>query len=314
MKYSRTLELTAALGLALLAGPSHAVVGSYAFQIDSFWVFKNIDPAVIDDPAALLAVQPVFVDHFDNGRVPPNDNTPDNTLFFTNGTPASYGVSGTVGPEADGRLTLDSGGFVDNGYGTLRSNVNLNTNNNNTSDPNDPNYSLGLKAWNDNFFVVGVWDFVNPGNGKGSYGVRFNDSSGGVTGNDVVSLAVQGATNGGAVISFLHFNNVDGTSTVLDRAVLETHHQQIALGLGYLDTDGNGTKEVSAGYFFIDNGMPGPLITSDASIQIFHDENWTRAAFYAADTNPVPIPEPSEYALMLAGLGLVGLAARRRRA
>lgn len=314
MKFPRTLQLTAALALTLLAGPSHAAGGSYAFQIDSFWVFKNVDPSVLDDPSAPLAVQPVFVDHFENGRVPPNDNTPNNTLFFTNGTPASYGVSGTVGPEQDGRLILDSSGFVDNGYGTLRSNVTLNTNTNNTTDPNDPSYELGLKAWNTNFFVVGVWDFSNPGNGKGSYGVRFNDSSGGVTGDDVISLAVQGREDGSAVISFLHLNNTNGTSTVLDRAVLETGHDQIALALGYLDTDGNGSKEVGAGYFFIDSGMPGQLNTSDVTIPIFHGENWTRAAFYAADTNPVPVPEPSEYALLLAGLGLVGLAARRRRA
>lgn len=282
---------------------------------DSFWGFKNVDPSVLDDPSALLAIQPVFVDHFDNGRVPHNDNTPDNTPFFTNGTPASYSVFGTVGPEQDGRLILDSSGFVDNDYGTLRSNDTLNTNTNNTTDPNDPSYKLGLKAWNTNFFVVGVWDFTNPGKGKGSYGVRFNASSGGGTGDDVVSLAVQGREgDGGAVISFLHFDNSNGKSTVLDRAVLETGHDQIALALGYLDTDGNGSKEVGAGYFFIDSGMPGQLNALDATIPIFNGENWSRAAFYAADTNPVPVPEPSEYALLLAGLGLVGLAARRRRA
>jgi hypothetical protein len=40
----------------------------------------------------------------------------------------------------------------------------------------------------------------------------------------------------------------------------------------------------------------------------------SHASLYQAEIIPGPIPEPSTYALMLAGLGAIGLVARRRRA
>lgn len=200
--------------------------------------------------------------------------------------------------------------MVDNGFGALRTNVNLNTNASDLA----ADASKGLKAGNDNFAVIGVWDLSYIGNNMGSYGVHFNDSLNGVTGNDIVSLSVQGRADGQTVVSMLHFDNVTGTSSVLDRQVLETGHQQIALGMGYLDTDGNGSKEVGAGYFYLDNGLPSAFYDMTATTQIFHDETWTRAAFFAANSTIVPVPEASQYAMMLAGLGLIGFVVRRRQA
>ncbi|MHB1084863.1 MAG: PEP-CTERM sorting domain-containing protein [Thiobacillus sp.] len=304
-------KLIAALGLSLLAGSAHAIDTDYAFQIDSFFVFKNVDPAALDDPTTLAATAaPIFMDGFDNGYVP-GDSL--DTHTFSNGTTATYGVStgSVVGPEGNSKLSLSYSGMVDNGYGTLRTNVNLNTN----ASSDGANAGLGLKQGNDNFAVVGVWDLTYIGNNMGSYGIRFNDSIGGVTGNDIISLGVQGREDGQTVVSMLHFDNVTGTSSVLSRQVLEAGHQQIALGLGYLDTDGNGTKEVGAGYFYLDdNGLtPSIFYDMNATTQIFHDESWTRAAFYAANSNITPVPEASQYAMMLAGLGLIGFVVRRRQ-
>ena len=72
------------------------------------------------------------------------------------------------------------------------------------------------------------------------------------------------------VVSMLHFNNLDGTNSVLDRQVLEAGHQQIALGLACLDTDGNGSKEVGAGYFYLDNGSPSVFYDMGTTTQMFH--------------------------------------------
>lgn len=309
-------KLIATLGLALLTSSAHAVMPTdYSFQLDRFFVFKNIDPAALGTPAALMATTPLFKDDFDNGYVPAD---PLDTHTFSNGNAASYSatyvVANLIGTEeVGGKLSLSSSDMANNGFGTFRTNVNLNTN---TSDlPADAD--KGLKVGDTNFFVAGVWDLTNPANnlnGMGSYGVRFNDSFGGVTGNDVVSLSVQGREDGQAVVSFLHFNNVTGTSDLLERQVLDTSHQQIALGLGYMDLDGLGTMGVGAGYFYIDGTTPSDFHTMSATTEIFHGETWTRAAFFAANTSPVAVPEPADYAMMLAGLGLIGFVVRRRQA
>lgn len=315
MNLSLHSKLIAALGLSLLASSAQAISTGYTFQIDSFIVLKNVTGST--NIQSLLSNTPIFVDGFDNGYVP---SDPLDAHTFSNSTTATYSatynyasLAGTV--ETGGKLSLSSNDMVDNGFGTLRTNVNLNTN---TSDA-AADASKGLKSSDTNFFVAGVWDLSNPANnlnGMGSYGVRFNDSMGGVLGNDIISLGVQGATNGQAVVSMLHFDNVTGNSNLLDRQVLDTSHQQIVLGLGYLDTDGNGSKEVGAGYFYLDNGVASGFSTMGATTTIFHGETWTRAAFYAANSSPVlaPVPEPSDYAMMLAGLGMIGYVVRRRQA
>lgn len=300
-------QLIAALGLSLLAGSAHAVVADYSFQIDSFWVFKNVNPTLLDNPTTLnITATPLFMDGFDNGYVP---GDPLDAHTFSGGTPATYTVTGGVGPETGSKLTLNSLGMVDNGYGTLRTNVNLNTN----ASSNIADAGLGLKESNNNFAVIGVWDLNYIGNNMGSYGVRFNDSVG-VQGDDIISLGVQGREDGETVVSMLHFNNITGTSSVLSRQVLVAGHQQIALGLAYLDTDDNGTKEIGAGYFYLDNGVASAFYDMNATTQIFHGETWTRAAFYAADSMTTPVPEASQYAMMLVGLGLIGFVVRRRQA
>lgn len=304
----KTPFMIAALTAGLAAGTAHA---AYTYQIDGFAVWKNLDFDAIDTPADLLLTPPIFYDGFDNGRVPPNDNSdcsnPALCLYFSNGTLANYViVSGTtVGPEAGGKLTLDSAGAVANNLGTLRQQVTLLTNNSNAAPP-DANASLGLKTWNDNFVVGGIFDFVNPGNGRGAYGVRFTDND-----NDIVSLVVRGREDGRAVASLQRATSTT-PAVVLDTMLLETGHAQIALALGYGDADGDSSKEVGAAFFYVDGGNYSPFHEFDTYTQIFNGENWTRAAFVAIDSAPLPVPEPAEYALLLAGLGLVGWRVRRR--
>ena len=55
------------------------------------------------------------------------------------------------------------------------------------------------------------------------------------------------------------------------------------------------------GYVYLTQGYSSPV----------ESEHYT--AFGVANVNPVPVPEPETYGMLLAGLGLVGVMARRRK-
>ena len=288
------------LSLFVIAGSAHAaiVVPSYAFELDFFAVWKNL--GAYSTPLELLAQTPIFGDSFDDGSQPPSAPN------FTSGDPASYAMFGSMGPENAGILTLDSTGTQSNNYGTYVQQAILKTN-------VDSGSTAGLKQDSTNFLVGGIFNFINPGNANGAYGVRFTDVGVGNE-NDIVSLYVRGRTDGQALITFSRFDYTTGIRSVISQQVLDTGHDQIALGLAYQDPDGVGSapKAVYAGYFYLDGGAPTAAFAGMAgSADLFHGENFTRAGFFAADI--APVPETAEYALMLAGLGLVGWRVRRHR-
>jgi hypothetical protein len=275
----------------LLAGSAQA----YSFQMDTFAVWKNFDASSLNTPAALLSTTPIFYDNFSPTSSP---------------IPAlNYATFGSVGPESiiggQGILTLDSTGAEPNAWGTPLQQAILSTDITSST-------ALGLKQNNTNFAVGGIFNLINPGNSVGSYGVRFTDAVSG-DGNDIVSLSVHGDVNGGAVIQFSSFDNTTGVRSVISQQTLATNHQQIGMGLTYIDPDGAGAapKAVYAAYFYLDNNTPSAFINMSGNANLFNGETFTRAALFAAATQPVP--EPAEYALMLVGLGLVGWAARRKR-
>lgn len=280
---------------ALLAGSAQA----YSFQMDTFAVWKNFDAAGITTPSDLLNTPPIFYDSFADTFAPP----------WGPSGPTNYAMFGSVGPEdtinGEGILTLDSAGALPNDYLTPVQQAILITN-------VTPGSALGLKQASTSFAVGGIFNLINPGNSPGSYGVRFTDV--GVSGgNDIVSLSVHGRADGMGVIRFSSFDNTTGIHTLISQQVLDSSHQQISLGLSYVDPAGASPKAVYATYFYLDNDMPTAFFGLAGSAELFHGEDFTRAALYAAASNPVPVPEPAEYALMLVGLGLVGWASQRKR-
>lgn len=70
-------------------------------------------------------------------------------------------------------------------------------------------------------------------------------------------------------------------------------------------------------HFFLDNvvaGGQGEFSSGRVALIRFHDAALTDAEVTAFSATPfAPVPEPETYALLLAGLGLVGVAARRAR-
>lgn len=300
--YKRSLL---SLTLFAIAGSAHA----YTFYLDNFAVLKNYDASPGGTPAGvvdLIATKAIFADNFDDGAQPP---AAPNFTVYGGGGATSYAMLGSMGPEttgAQGILNLNSTGAVDNGSGTPVQQAILKTN-------VDPASTAGLKQDSTDFAVGGVFNLVNPGNANGAYGVRFTDAGEG-NGNDIVSLSVRGRADGQALIQFSRFNSITGIGSMISQQVLDTDHDQIALGLTYLDPDGvdPAPKAVYASYFYVDGGTPSATFIGMAgSANLFHGENFTRAAFFAADT--APVPEPAGYALMLAGLGLVGWKIRCNR-
>lgn len=239
----------------------------------------------------------VFQDTFSDGTAPPSAPN------FFNGVPGAYGVFGSFAPgsESGGKLRLDTqaGAAACNAPCTadLFLNARLLTN----ADPN--NAAVGLKS-GFSFSATALYDFsVTPGP-LTQYGMRFDDQGAG-NGNDVVELRVR-SSGGQMEVLFDRQDFVANTFTNLESIVLPgSGFDQIGLTLAHV-----GLGAVRASFELYSNGVSvsGPTQFTTTT-DIFHGENWTRAAFFATQ----PIPEPSTYAIMLAGLGLLGIAAARRR-
>lgn len=255
-----------------------------ALSVDNFSVVKN---------GALL-----FNDPFSDGVPPPNAPN------FANGTPASYSVLGTL-DEAGGKVNLDTAGaattpgiggpglfFIERGL--LLTNI----------DPT--NLALGLKN-NSTFSVTGVFDLVVPRPNQEYYGVRFADFATNVQGNDLLDLAVRRGGDGIARVQFFRLDQIADTFTSIAAVPLAPGHDQISLTLARTTL---ANDEITASFFYIDGGVPGPTTTFMATSDIFNGENWTRAEFHFV--TPAPVVEPSTLIFLGVGLaGLTGVAWRR---
>ena len=127
---------------------------AYKFFINDFIVIRN--DAVI------------FHDTFNDGNPPPSAPN------FTGGSPASYFVDGTMGPESSGKLTLDSSGAVPSASPTgepfISQTALLLTN------VQPENTTNGLKQ-NFTFSATGVFDLIIPTELREAYGVLFTDQT-----------------------------------------------------------------------------------------------------------------------------------------
>ncbi len=160
-----------------------------------------------------------------------------------------------------------------------------------------------------------------------SYALSFSDSASGATGSG--SFVWDTETE---IMSALTWTIAGNTGGVLDSALAATYHSWDPLAAtngelffnfltapqAYLIAQ-NGQLESSSGlmpsdvvgdYFgFVAFGAKN---TSAAGTYRFLDKNWNLAS--EGYVTAAMVPEPETYALMLAGIGLVGFAARRKHA
>ena len=262
---------------------------AYSFKIDEFYVFKNGSM--------------IFVDDFHDGDPPPSAWN----LVTATYVPDAYFMIGSMGPEVnDGfttKLTIDSAGAdLTTGAGGQLFNTQLArlTTNINPATPD-----LGLRA-DDIFSVNAIFDLSLPAVPLEAYGIRLTDAASGVTPDDIVELMVIRDLSNALQVQYRHLDFVAGTSMLIDSIGLETGHEQIILSLFKADAN---SDAISAQFNYVDQGNAGVTNVFDNTFNIFSNEDYTRGEFIAR----TPVPEPSNLALMCAGLGLLGLLVRHRR-
>jgi hypothetical protein len=230
-----------------------------------------------------------FVDSFSNNLTPSQESF--------------YSVFGSFpnGAESGGLLTLNSdwGGLSPNAAGAARRTLS----------------TLGLTGPTDltkssDLLIYGIFTAVAPvGPMTNGYGIRVKDAGLGTT-TLMAEVSVEYlASTGNTEIRFYLQDFVNGTITTLGQVplVIPTSADEIALGLMH---SGN-SSDFTGLYAFGTNGVLGNITSFAATAPMFDGTNWVRAGFDAFSA--VPVPEPETYAMLLAGLGLLGWFGRGRK-
>lgn len=279
---SSSIRLAISLCLGLMSVCSTAQA-AYTFVVDNFEVTRSSTS--------------FFNDSFSDGLPPPN------APAFANGAAASYSVTGTVGGESGGKLTMNSSGAVPNPAGFPNDAQTVLLNSNTSTLAADAN--KGLKSGY-TFSVFGIFDLIAPGPINEAYGIRLTDRTSTSNGTDTFTLGVRRESDNNLYVSFRQVDIAAVTSVTLEKVALDMAHAQIMLMLTRPDALSNA---IHASFAYVDGGVVGSATEFTTTPTIFNSVNFTRAGFDAV--TPVPLPA----AVWLLGSGLVGFVAiaRKRR-
>jgi len=128
-------------------------------------------------------------------------------------------------------------------------------------------------------------------------------------------------TAGETFIDHINFSitgpaNIDSAANHLDLSFTIPGLGNVALyNITDMFYDITGPSGFSTGPFSANNTTTTTLlnVAGDYHVNLFGKATGTQGGIYAVALNVTAVPEPETYALMLAGLGLVGFAARRRK-
>ena len=274
------LALGAFLAVSLVGMPASAAT----FSIDSFSV--NRDGGFS------------FFDGFSDGLAPPN------APAFASGAAASYGVFGGPGPEAGGRLTLNTatGGVASNALGVVVLEVQARLLTNTSTAPADA--GLGLKPAS-SFTVSGLFDLSTVPTQSG-FQVRLWEREAGSTVRLVQLRVARGS--GSPFIDFRVQDFVNDTISSLSSVPLSLagDPDQIRLNLSYSN------QAVTGSFRYLKGGLDlGALTAMAGSTTLFTLSQAVTAAFAASETAAIPVPGAA--ALLMPGLLVLAWFARRNR-
>lgn len=289
-RLSNCLAGVAATGILALASHSaHALIA----EVDTFKIVRS--------------GVTLFEDTFSDGVAPPAAPGEFATYLFPRGDFL----------ESNGKLILSpaTGPIATNAAGALSSTTRITFSTNIVPD----DQLTGLKS-NHVFSVSATFALLDNTVAQDSYGIRLTDRDAlgllglGTSGDDVIELRVNHGANG-RTLQFRRQNFLPGGGiTVLGSPAMSPdwfdRFEQVELTL---EKTNSNSKEISARARLIDADDPNASLTinwpTGTTATAFNGEDWTRAEIYASQA---PIPEPETYAMLLAGLGLVGWQLRRQ--
>lgn len=286
-----TTRFVAAFSAAFATFAAHA---DYDFAIERFEVSTDVSAA---NPQGT----PVFTDEFADGKPPTNQML----------VPNRYTVRGEFDTEANGQLRLNSTDY-DNGFAS--------------TSPDGRNVFIQMAVLNnqyratDSFTVNGLFRYDVPLPTQ-VYGLRLQDTTPFNMGNDTMGIDVGWGTDGQGLIRLHEFNFETGEVITVGRSLI-TRDDVAWVGLSLSNALAGAPDIVTASFVLYDANMSvldTQFVMSDANpavratSRIFEGETFTRASFYAVELAAAPVPEASTWGMLLAGLGAVGVAVRRRR-
>jgi hypothetical protein len=283
----------------------------------------SADVVNIDHFAVTLNRAPLFDDSFGAGLTlaggsPPGAILPSGVNFST-GTPANYGVIGTL-TETGNKGTLDTA----LGAHVLQpppffSAINLNNVDVLTGPPTVGGVSNPIALTpKDAFATTALFDLTVPPTVGGFYQLELSNRVASNMGKgDVLSLQLANClpgvlacgSNTGATIFMTDANFATNTGTLIGEAPVVTSNQQIFLELSHPTP---GTDDVFGSFAYVNGGIEGPPTPLGDFTDLFKALGYTQAGF--TQLAPTSVPEPSPLTLLASSIpSVLGLAWLRRR-
>lgn len=289
MKFSLIKHRVPLLFVATIAACWSVASHAFVVSIDDFSVIRNGTT--------------FFHDGFGDGVPPPSG---------PNGA-GTYDVHGSFPSTAEsgGKLLLDTanGALSANPDGEARINQRVRL----LSNTDSADLTKGLKS-DDTLSLTGIFSLTTPsGVFNPQYSIRFNDASAS-TQHQIVQLQVRlNSATGLADVRYILQDFDANTTTVLGSSPFAppSGAAEILLNISRPNT---ANDNAFASFDFLSSGglSVGGGTAFATPAHMFGVENFVRAEFNVSD-GVAAVPEPETYAMLLAGLGMLGFVARRRK-